>query len=244
MARIADEGHRVVLVTATLGEAGLSSAGRAERASLGDVRQRELERAASALGCARLVVLGFPDSGTTGSNSGGFAGRNPHEAASELAAILREESADAVVTYDSNGGYGHPDHVQVHKVGKIAAEIARTRLELHATVDRDLMRRAATVAGWARRTPEQFQAHQIERLYAPRSAITHRVDVRGYLSQKRAAMEAHFSQSVGGEGQRTLSWMLSLPAPLFRLVLGREWFIEASRTPGRRMIGDPLLSLR
>jgi hypothetical protein len=64
------------------------------------------------------------------------------------------------------------------------------------------------------------------------------------LPQKRAALQAHCSQAVGGRSQRTLSWLLSLPDPLFRLVLGREWFIEEGRAPGRRKIGDPLHSLR
>ncbi|HEX4865374.1 MAG TPA: PIG-L family deacetylase [Acidimicrobiales bacterium] len=244
MARLAGEGHRVVLVTATLGEAGLSSADASRAAPLGAVRQSELEMSASALGCARMVLLGLGDSGMNGSTAGGFARCDPRDPAARLAAVLRDEEADVLVTYDSNGGYGHPDHLQVHRVGTIAAEVARTRLELYATVDRDLLKRALTVAGWARRTPEQFRSQRVENTYAARTEITHRVDVRDYLPQKRAALEAHCSQAVGGQSQRTLSWLLSLPDPLFRIVLGREWFIEAGRTPGRRKIGDPLLSLR
>lgn len=244
MARLAGEGHRVVLVTATLGEAGLTSAGPRETTSLRAVRQAELERAASALGCARLVVLGFGDSGMTGSSDGGFANCDPHDPAATLAEVLRGEGADVLVTYDSNGGYGHPDHVQVHRVGRIAADLAGTSLKLYATVDRDLLRKALIIAGLTKRTPEQFRSQQVGHIYAGRAEITHRVDVRDYLSQKRAALQAHYSQAVGGRSQRTLSWLLSLPDPLFRIVLGREWFIEDGRAPGRRKIGDPLHSLR
>lgn len=244
MARLAGEGNRVVLVTATVGEEGLTSAGASEGTTLGAVRQAELEQAASALGCARLVVLGFGDSGMTGSSDGGFANRDPHDPATTLAAVLRGEGADVLVTYDSNGGYGHPDHVQVHRVGRIAADLAGTSLRLYATLDRDLLRKGLAIAGLARKTPEQFRSQQVEHSYAARAEITHRVDVRDYLPQKRAALQAHCTQAVGGRSQRTLSWLVSLPDPLFRLVLGREWFIEEGRAPGRRKIGDPLHSLR
>ena len=244
MARLAGEGHRVVLVTATLGEVGLTAARPSEATPLGTVRQAELERAASALGCARLVVLGIPDSGTTGSTEGGFANCDPRDPATRLAVVLRDEGADVLVTYDSNGGYGHPDHVQVHRVGRIAADLVGTRVRLYATLDRDLLRKALAVAGLAGKTPDQFRSHQVDRSYAGRAEITHRVDVRDYLPQKRAALQAHCSQAVGGRSQRTLSWLLSLPGPLFRLVLGREWFIEEGRAPGRRKLGDPLHSLR
>ena len=244
MARLADEGHRVVLVTATAGEAGLSSADQPLDGSLGTVRRNELERSASALGCARLVVFGYPDSGEQGTVPGGFAGIDPVVPAKELAAVLHQEKADLLVTYDANGGYGHPDHLQVHRVGMLASELAGIRLQLHATVNRDLMRRALAVAKWTRRTPAQFRAEDIEGSYAPRSEITHRIDVRRYVDRKRAAMEAHCSQAVGGDTQRTLAWLLSLPGPLFRLALGREWFIEAGRNPGGRLLDDLLFSLR
>ena len=242
MARLAAEGHRVVLVTATLGEAGLTSADSASP-GLGDLRLRELSAAASALGCARLIPLGYPDSGMTGSAPGAFCKLDPGEPAARVAAILDEERADAIVTYDPNGGYGHPDHRQVHLVGTMAARMAGTGLEFHATLDRDALRRAVTLATWTGLAPHELRAQRFDRLYTARKDITHRVHVGRYLSQKRAAMEAHRSQATGGETERTLAMLLSLPGPVFRVVAGREWFVEPGRAPGRRL-DDLLASLR
>jgi LmbE family N-acetylglucosaminyl deacetylase len=244
MARLAAEGNRVVLVTATRGEAGLAAADLTGAEPLGDIRERELASSASALGCARLVQLGYPDSGMAGGSWGGFSTLDPREPASRLAGILREEEADALVTYDENGGYGHPDHRQVHRVGAIAARTSETAVEFHATVDRDLLGRALLLARAARRAPDDLGPDRFTHAYSPRRVITHRVDVRGYLSQKRSALEAHRSQATGGEVDRTVGWLLSLPGPLFRVVLGREWFIEGGRHPGRRPLDDLLASLR
>ncbi len=189
-------------------------------------------------------MLGLPDSGSGGDSEDGFANRDPGDAAARLAEILDAEAAHALVTYDANGGYGHPDHVQVHRVGKIAARMAGVRLELHATVDRNLLRIAERVASLAGLASSSSISSPWERVYSARREITHRVDVREYLPQKRAAMEAHRSQAVGGETRRTLSFLLGLPSPLFRLAMGREWFIESGRRPARRTLDDLLYSLR
>ncbi len=70
---------------------------------------------------ARQTYLDYLDSGMAGEDTndrpGSFAAADVDEAAGALAAILDEEGADVLVTYDEHGGYGHPDHVQVHRVG-------------------------------------------------------------------------------------------------------------------------------
>ena len=76
-----------------------------------------------------------------------------------------------------------------------------------------------------------------------RGAITHRVDVRAFTDAKRAAMAAHASQASGDEGVRTLQLLLRLPGPLARRVLGREWFREPGRRPGREPLDDVFASL-
>ena len=243
MARLAAEGHRVVLVTATFGDAGLTATDAASP-GLGKLRMQELSAAASALGCTRLIPLGYRDSGMNGSAPGAFSKLDPGEPAARVAAILEQERADAIVTYDANGGYGHPDHRQVHKVGAIAATMAGTALEFQATVDRDALRRALALATRAGLAPREFRAQPFDRLYTARKDITHRVHVGRYLSQKRAAMKAHRSQATGGETERTLALLLSLPSPVFRIVAGREWFVEVGRNPGRRRLDDLLVSLR
>src|SRR3954462_13807278 len=62
-------------------------------------------------------------------------------AARQLALVLEEEEADILTTYDDNGGYGHPDHIQVHRVGKRAGELAGTPKVFETTMNRDHLRR-------------------------------------------------------------------------------------------------------
>ena len=133
MAKMASEGHRVVLVTATRGELGEVPEGAlVEGESLGEHRERELALASEALGVSRLEFLGYRDSGmlgeSTNEDSVSFWQADLEEASRRLASILEEESAVVLTTYDEHGGYGHPDHVQVHRVGVRAAEIAKTPL--------------------------------------------------------------------------------------------------------------------
>src|SRR4051794_23454849 len=138
LARAAAEGHRVVLVLATTGGAGLAAAEVLARGDLAAQRMAELERSARALGCARVAWLGYDDSGLDGTADVAepFATAEVGAAADRLAAILREERADVLTVYDERGGYGHPDHVQVHRVGLLAARAAGTPVVLAATVDR------------------------------------------------------------------------------------------------------------
>jgi LmbE family N-acetylglucosaminyl deacetylase len=241
LARAAAEGHRVVLVVATRGEAGLSDG--APDGGLGERRADELERSAAALGCAKVIRLDYPDSGMRNEHRG-FASLPVDEPAERLAAILRAERADALTVYDRNGGYGHPDHVQVHRVGHRAAELAGTRLVLEATVDRTALIRALSLVRWTRLLPADFAPHRMRDSYSDRASITHRIDVRRYADHKRRSMAAHASQAAGGAAPRTLALFLKLPGPLYRRVFGAEWFIEAHRTPSRPPVADLFASLR
>ena len=136
MAALSDAGHRVVLVTATRGELGEIPEGLlAEGESLADRRRAELTEACRVLGVARQTYLDYLDSGMAGEATndrpGSFAAADVDEAAAALAGILTEETADVLVTYDEHGGYGHPDHVQVHRVGMRAAALAEHSGGLH-----------------------------------------------------------------------------------------------------------------
>ncbi len=243
MAKAAAAGHRVVLVVATLGEVGEAAATfRNADGGLGSVRRAELQRSADLLGVARVVVLGYADSGSrplgTGEAPGPntFAGADPHEAAGRLAAVLREEAADVLTTYDPNGGYGHPDHLQVHVVGRLAGELAGTPVVLEATINRDLMTmgvQLATSLGYE--IPADFHPASIDHWFMPADALTHAIDVGAFTDAKRASMAAHASQSSSGAGEpaeRSLSAFLSLPDEYFAMAFGTEWFIERGRPAG------------
>jgi LmbE family N-acetylglucosaminyl deacetylase len=247
MARAAAEGNRVVLVVATdggLGQASSEFIG-ASDTKLGSVRMVELRVSARALGTARVETLGYADSGLGPETPPDPPGRvrfvraDPEEAAERLAAILREERADVLLTYDANGGYGHRDHVKVHHVGARAAELAGTPRVLQATVPRDLLLRGIRLASTVYRFPPEFEPSSFERAYSASAAVTHRIDVRRYASQKRASMRAHASQSsADGGADRTLAAFLRIPRPLFALVFGREWFVDAARPAGSRVARD------
>ncbi|MEO3801265.1 PIG-L family deacetylase [Nonomuraea sp. B1E8] len=240
MAMLAAEGHRVVLVVATAGERGLAEMEPGE--ALGETRLKELYASAALLGCARVECLGYGDSGL--SPQGGSADERPdnafidadtEEAAKALAAILQEEEAELLAIYDPAGGYGHPDHVQVHRVGKRASKIAGTPIVLEATVNRDPLVRLLRLAGRFYRFPPEFDVRTFESAYSASETITHRVNVRKYAKQKRASMAAHASQASGGDSDRTLAVMLKVPRPLYRLVFGTEWYVRRDLPPGARL---------
>jgi len=243
LARAAAEGHRVVVVVATAGEAGLAD----DRTDLGQRRRAELEQSARAIGAARVEVLGYADTGwprPARSSGTTFATTDTRRVAEELAAILFEEDADVLTIYDPAGGYGHPDHVQVHRAGLVGAAIAGTPVILEATIDRQALLRAV---GWLTRLTRLLPLPAVPDLtgaYTARADLTHRVDVRDQLSAKRASMRAHASQATGDGGARTLALLLRLPGPLARRVLGREWFREVGRPPGGPLLDDVFASLR
>jgi LmbE family N-acetylglucosaminyl deacetylase len=241
LARAAAEGHRVVIVVATAGEAGLASSLTGRK--LGTQRMSELRESAEKLGCAQVVQLDYADSGMTGPVAeGGFSTVDVDEAAHALANILIDEQADVLTTYDPAGGYGHRDHVQVHRVGTRAAELAGTPVVLEATVDRAALQRALRLFGRLKRLPDDFSAAHFDHAYSARAALTHRVDVRRYYRAKRAAMAAHVTQADVSD--RTLALCLRLPRPVFRVAFGREWFVEQGRVPGLPLLDDIFASLR
>lgn len=228
LAAAAAAGHRVVLVTATCGEAGLAAGGYGGPSLLGSTRRQELERAAAALGVARVVTLDYPDSGMDGRAAGpdGFAHQDVDAVAERLAEVLRQERADILTGYDPAGGYGHPDHVQVHRVARRAARLAGTPTLLEATVDRRLL---LTATAWLPRLPGGVRRSTLAAAFADPATITHRVDVRPHLAAKTAALAAHRSQRSADRGARTVDLLLRVPAPLLGLALGREWFVDPAR---------------
>lgn len=227
LARASRLGHRVVLVVATDGERGLA-ARETSKLGLASVRADELGRAASALGAARIVRLGLPDSGwgTAEAAAPESFSRMPLNVAAEgLVSVLRQERAAVLTTYDSAGGYGHPDHVAVHRVGAFAAAQAGTGAVMQATLPREVISRITRTLSIL---PGALDVHDVARLrqgFTPGRLITHQVDVRSDLDAKLSALAAHTSQATSDDGPRTLRLLLRLPRVLQALVLGREWFV-------------------
>lgn len=149
-----------------------------------------------------------------------------------------------LTTYDAAGGYGHPDHVQVHQVGLLASRMADTLVVLEATVDRELLLRATALLRCASVLAPVPHLPDLRTAFTPRREVTHRIDVRPHLDSKLDALRAHTSQAGSDEGARTLAVLLRLPRPLRRRVLGTEWFREVGRVPGMAPLGDIFATLR
>lgn len=227
MARAVAEGHRVVLVVATRGELGEVADGFLRDGELLATRRSEETLASAAvLGVARVEFLGYVDSGMIGEASNDdprcFWQAEVEGAAERLAAILREERADVLTVYDAHGNYGHPDHIQVHRVGVRAAQLADVPKVLESTMNRDVIRAQLSSGEFPddldvddRPRPEEFDT-----IGSPASEITHEIDVAEWADAKRKSMRCHASQIA------ETSFFLRMPDELFRVAFGTEWYIE------------------
>ncbi len=185
-----------------------------------------------------MAFLGYRDSGMDGEPTTKdpecFAMADLEEAATRLAAILREEDAEVLTVYDERGNYGHPDHIQVHRVGIRAAEMAGTPRVVRVHDEPRLHRRPDDRHAPRRwRDIEDAPDPEEMDLGMPAAMITTTVDVRDYVGQKRAAMVAHASQIPAD------SFFLQLPPDAFAAAFGQEWFIR--RGPERAAVEDTLV---
>jgi LmbE family N-acetylglucosaminyl deacetylase len=232
MAKAAEEGHRVVLVVATRGEHGEVAEGFLPPGeALWQRRVKETESCAEILGVSRVEFLGYVDSGMIGTPENelpeSFWQADVEEAAARLAGILAEEKADVLTIYDENGVYGHPDHIQVYRVGMRAAELAGTPRIYMSTINRDHFERSLKAAAEAGlEVPEELDEEEFQNLGVSEDRITTTVDVRPWLPRKRAAMAAHASQISEA------SFFLTMAPEMFEGGFGQEFFIRCDAPPG------------
>jgi LmbE family N-acetylglucosaminyl deacetylase len=207
--RAVDQGARVVLVSATGGEAGECRLELAGGETLHRRRLAELERACDLLGVARLVLLGHRDSGAhRGPYAPGTLGAAAlGDVVARVEQVVRAENADALV--HQRGITGHVDHRQVHRAGRqVAARLGLTAYE--ATLDRAALRRGAyPLARAATDEPDRMGV-------APRSVSLTLTATERELTIKREAMAVHRSQ-IAPE---------ALDASTFTSGYGREWFLR------------------
>lgn len=228
LAKAAEAGHRVVLVFATRGELGAPVPGvLAAGESLSVRRTAECFASAAVLGAARVEFLGYVDSGMAGEPSNEapycFWQADVGHAARRLAVILEEEEPDVLTVYDDNGGYGHPDHIQVHRVGRRAAELAGVPVLAESTMNRDWMLRGMRGLRSAGEVPQDWELPDAPppTFGKPESVITHRVEAVDFVERKRASMRTHASQLADDH------FMLAMPDPIFAIGFGTEFFIVA-----------------
>jgi N-acetyl-1-D-myo-inositol-2-amino-2-deoxy-alpha-D-glucopyranoside deacetylase len=233
MAKYAAEGARVTLVTCTLGEMGEiipPDLAHLLPDELGEHRVGELEAACAALGVTDHRFLGGPgryrDSGMMGTEENEdprcFWQASVAEAAAQLAEVIREVAPQAIVTYDANGFYGHPDHIQAHRVAMRAHSLASPDARLYATA----MPRSVLIAAAKLPADSWFDPWlDLTRTVAD-DEVTTSVDAEAYLDAKIAAMTAHATQiTVDGE-------FFALSDNHGHRILGTEYYIRLAGPPG------------
>jgi N-acetyl-1-D-myo-inositol-2-amino-2-deoxy-alpha-D-glucopyranoside deacetylase len=239
MAKYAASGARVTLVTCTLGEAGEiipPDLAHLLPDELGEHRIGELAEACAALGVTDHRFLGgagrYRDSGMMGTEENEdprcFWQASVTSAAAELAKVIDEVRPSAIVTYDANGFYGHPDHIQAHRVAWEARALAAPGSRFFATAVPVSTARAA-----AKLPPDSWftPVSDVTAYTVPDDAVTTAVDGSAYLDAKIAAMTAHATQvTVDGA-------YFALSDNVGRRILAVEDYIQLAG-PGAPAAGD------
>lgn len=232
LARYADEGLTTVLVTCTNGELGDSGSIKpGQDGHEGDdvvaIRTRELEESCRILGVAHLHMLGYRDSGMIGWEQndapGSFWSTPVAEAAARLAGLIEEHQPDVVVTYDDQGFYGHPDHIQAHRVTVAALDASGSAAKLYFTTIRrssiPLFQERMREAGEELPDIDQTEFGAVD------EEIGADIDCDAYAQQKYDSLAAHRSQAQN-------IFFLRLARPVFAELMGREAFLR--ERPARR----------
>ncbi|MEV6173369.1 N-acetyl-1-D-myo-inositol-2-amino-2-deoxy-alpha-D-glucopyranoside deacetylase [Streptomyces sp. NPDC051954] len=243
MAEYAAQGAQVTLVTCTLGERGEVIPPELRHltgAALGEHRRRELAEAMRALGVEDFRLLGgvgrYTDSGMMGlpdnDDPACFWQADVDEAARCLVAVILEVRPQVLVTYDDNGGYGHPDHIQAHRVAMRAAELAAEAGWRIPKVYWNRVPRSVAEATLAR-VAKDLPSLPFSKVAAvadvpgvvPDERITTEIDGRAFVRAKAAAMRAHATQIEVADGCFALSNELAQPlvtSEYYELVRGER----------------------
>lgn len=253
MARYVEEGVAVTLVTCTLGEEGevlvpdLAHLAAADTDALGPHRHTELAAAMTVLGIADWQLLGAPgkyrDSGMVETPSNdhpqAFMNADLLEAATDLVGLIRDRRPQVLVTYDEFGGYGHPDHIQAHRVTTYAAALAQapgfrpdlgepwsiskfywTAFPRSVLVEGvAALKAAGDTSGFADIDPDNTPFAIADEL------VTTQVEGADYLDRKMSALREHATQVTTDGG------FFALADGVGRQMMGTEYFrLVYSRT--------------
>ncbi len=239
LARYSDEGIRTVLVTCTDGGCGDGPGGVKpgepgfDRDAVVKAREAELARSCQVLGVRHLENLGYPDSGMMGwpdnDAPGSFWSTPVADSSAKLVELMERYQPQVVVTYDANGFYGHPDHIQAHRITMAAAEATGIPSKVYFTaVPRSRM------AEFGRRIRElglegpdgdaaegeDGESGPREEWGTPDEQVTTYVDVSGTTDRKYDSLLAHASQSDN-------IFFVRMGRELFGEIMGWESFVRA-----------------
>jgi mycothiol conjugate amidase Mca len=250
LARYTHEGLRTVLVTATRGEEGevVDPEMNPEevKPKLGDVRTAELECACKHLGVEELHILGYRDSGMAGWDSNNhpdcLAQADLQEATGRLVRLIRSIRPHVITCYDEDGGYGHPDHIQVHRLTVAAFHAAGVatqypdigpapwqpqKLYYTAYPRSYILTRYEIMRAMEAKIPSDRPDFDPNKVWGtPDELITTHVAIGDFISHKMSALRCHRTQIAPDW------WFTRLPQEILRDKFGQECFIRvASHVP-------------
>jgi LmbE family N-acetylglucosaminyl deacetylase len=245
LARYSDEGVRTVLVTCTNGELGDAPGNIKPDDPAHDeevvvaLRREELEASCAALGVHHLELLGYHDSGMEGWPQNelpdAFWNTPVDVAARKLADLMAIYEPQVVVTYDENGFYGHPDHIQANRVTRAALEKSGLAAKLYYT---------AVARSNIRALGEMLSEHGIESpididanpdFGTPDELVTTVIDCAAVARRKYASLAAHASQSDN-------IFFLQMGEDVFSQVMSFESFVRVLDTTGAAVPEDDLFA--
>ncbi|MCG5472694.1 PIG-L family deacetylase [Micromonospora sp. LAH09] len=248
LARYAAEGITTVLVTCTDGRCGDGPGGVKpgdpghDPAAVVAMRRAELEASCAVLKVSHLETLGYADSGmmgwATNDQPGAFWTTPVAEAAGRLAELIRQHQPDVIVTYDENGFYGHPDHIQAHRITMAAVEMTDSPAKVYwTTVPRTAFEQFGQImqelgVEWSEPDPA---AEPMPQLGLPDDEISTWVDTSSYGGQKFDALATHASQTEN-------IFFLQLGRERFTELMGVETFVRVRDRTGAPIPEDDLFA--
>ncbi|GAC1319187.1 MAG: PIG-L family deacetylase [Chloroflexota bacterium] len=234
LAKYAEAGARVVVVYCTRGEAGeihdpdLDPAEAAIR--LGEIREQEVREAALLLGVQEIHFLGYRDSGMIDTddnkNPDAFMNAPLDEAAGLVLDIMRDIECDVVVTYDEEGGYGHPDHVMCNRVTVEAFKRARRqpwapKKLYYSARSREAFRlQVEHLAAHGLKYPWVNDDFNFDEYGTPEAHITAHIDISHFVGLKKQALAIHRTQIPSD------FFYLSIPDDALAAGAGTEFFLR------------------
>jgi len=238
LATYADRGVRVIVVTCTNGEFGDAPGGIKPGQpghgpeEVARLRLAELRESAQILGVSDLETLGYHDSGMPDweyrNRPDAFCNIPLEEVAERIGVLITKYRPQVLVTYDAEGAYQHPDHVQASLTAQAAAKETGIPAKVYLSTMRgsswrkiwEALREAGEdVPDWE---PDE---ERTRRALASEERITTTIDIRPVLDRKRAALFAHGSQIDD-------SWFSKIPQDVSEAAFGYEYFIRTVDATG------------
>ncbi len=253
LAKYAGEGHHVVLVCATRGEVGeIADESLATPETLGQVREKELRCAAAKIGVSELIFLNYRDSGMIGTpeneNPKALINAPAEEVVPEIVRIIREVQPQVVITFEPNGGYGHPDHIAIHKHTVAAFHLAadgQYKPELGSAWQPDRLFYTAIPSSFFLEVRDKMSAlgmdtSDLDRFeeageHWPDEQIHVVIDVKDWVEAKWEALYCHRTQF----GPNNL--FRRLPEETMKQMMGKEHYALAWPVPEKEMMLSNLL---